>query len=751
MRPPHFKRLLGLGILLGLLFFQADLAEAGRGWAGGDSRLWSVQKTCVNGGLIMGIHSEATNPDWDPSMFGSSTTTVTPYLIKKSPADAVAESLRVIFPDGSEINETRQLVTDLFEVPRYHGSIGAVQTFEILKETTPLQSAATSDTLEDYYGYVTDGKLYFHRDLNVGDLIYYSIRVIDTVQDCRIEDRSSEGATTISLPNPALGIIPNERLVYTVEQAADSGTLKVGSVTKIEGQTFTADDLTSQSLVFSGMGGMQTAKISAQATYRVSVNFDGTQLNGRSGEPSISGTGKEVAFTSEATNIEELTDTNHASDVFKRISTGIVPISAVYNWTTREYDMGNDRSSAADLSPNGLFTAFASEASNLVGTTNCPLNQNIFVVRATSDMSQMSCATSDGWTGDSNKTGASKPSLPDFEDGFADQSAVVYETNLPVPNPLVTFDSNNQLDIVGTHTTPVIFSYFIQLQGMPPFQIVSSVTGNSGSSNPQISADGNHVTFKSGASNLVGNDTNGETDIFVRNGIFMRRMTLNSAGEEANSLSILPAISRFGEHVSFASAASNLASDTDSFLFQVYVRDRNIDGDTNYDDTNDSCTVLVSKSSSGAVGNDNSTSSSISADGRLIAFVSRSDNLVEGDTPISEGGYVDIFVHDRDADGDGSFYSPSTADDRCTPGSYRTVRVSVNSYGVAGNGNSSGAPDISANGEFVAFSSKATNLVPNDTNGVSDIFVHYLGFTADLRFSEPSSPMFKSYLPFIRR
>ena len=90
---------------------------------------------------------------------------------------------------------------------------------------------------------------------------------------------------------------------------------------------------------------------------------------------------------------------------------------------------------------------------------------------------------------------------------------------------------------------------------------------------------------------------------------------------------------------------------------------------------------------------------SISADGRFVAFTSAAINLVPGDT----NGVADVFVHDR------------------LTGT--TERVSVDSAGTQGNGNSS-EPSISADGRFVAFSSDATNLVPGDTNGARDVFVH---------------------------
>lgn len=110
-------------------------------------------------------------------------------------------------------------------------------------------------------------------------------------------------------------------------------------------------------------------------------------------------------------------------------------------------------------------------------------------------------------------------------------------------------------------------------------------------------------------------------------------------------------------------------------------------------------TTRVSVDSSGAQANGGSRRTTISGDGRYVAFASEASNLVSGDT----NGTNDIFVHDRQTGA--------------------TTRVSVDSSGVEANGGSD-SPAISDDGRFVAFYSDATNLVSGDTNGCGDIFVH---------------------------
>jgi hypothetical protein len=115
-------------------------------------------------------------------------------------------------------------------------------------------------------------------------------------------------------------------------------------------------------------------------------------------------------------------------------------------------------------------------------------------------------------------------------------------------------------------------------------------------------------------------------------------------------------------------------------------------------------TERVSVSSTGVQGNGDSGDNgleAVSPDGRFVAFDSAASNLVKSDT----NGKYDVFVRDLQAG--------------------TTERVSVSSSGAQATGASFGSldPSISAHGHFVAFFSDATDLVPGDTNGATDIFV----------------------------
>jgi Tol biopolymer transport system component len=209
-----------------------------------------------------------------------------------------------------------------------------------------------------------------------------------------------------------------------------------------------------------------------------------------------------------------------------------------------------------------------------------------------------------------------------------------------------------------------------------------------------ISADGRFVVFVSSASNLVPGDTNGASDIFVRDRQTgtTRRATVSSKGRQAEGPlgAVSPVISSDGRYVVFASSSTDLVKkDANGAVQDIFLHDLQT-GETE----------LVSLSSAGVQGTSESQSPSVSADGRYVAFSSRSANLVE---PDANGSDHDVFVRDRQTG--------------------TTERVSVSSDDVQGQNPPGGLfpadsakPWISPDGRFVSFQSQASNLVPDDTN-----------------------------------
>jgi Tol biopolymer transport system component len=273
------------------------------------------------------------------------------------------------------------------------------------------------------------------------------------------------------------------------------------------------------------------------------------------------------------------------------------------------------------------------------------------------------------------------------------------------------------------------------------------------SSRPAISADGRFVAFHSFATNLVAGDSNGRGDVFVRdrNSGTTTRVSLTSTGAQANGSSVAAAISADGRFVAFQSSATNLVAGDSNSAGDIFVRDRT--GGT---------TTRVSLTSTGTQSSGHSTNAVISDDGRFVAFVSRADDLVAGDSNF----IPDLFLRDRtggtttrvsvtstgtQATGGGGVSTASppamsggagliawssdatnlvAGDDNGRDDVFvrdraaaTTTRASVPNSGFQASGNSSGIPAISSDGRIVAFRSTATDLVAGDTNGQTDIFV----------------------------
>jgi len=200
---------------------------------------------------------------------------------------------------------------------------------------------------------------------------------------------------------------------------------------------------------------------------------------------------------------------------------------------------------------------------------------------------------------------------------------------------------------------------------------------------PVISAEARYVAFVSDATNLVPGDTNGVADIFVRD----RRAgtTVRVSGANADAPSDAPTISANGRYVAFTSEAALVPADTNG-IADVFVRDLRTGS-----------LRRVNVSTTGAQANALTGSPTMSADGRFVAFTSEAA-LVPGDT----NGVADVFLRDLSAG--------------------TTVRASVAADGGQGNDGSYGGV-VTRDGRYVAFASAATNLVPGDTNGVTDAFL----------------------------
>ncbi|MCB0339722.1 MAG: PD40 domain-containing protein, partial [Bdellovibrionales bacterium] len=400
---------------------------------------------------------------------------------------------------------------------------------------------------------------------------------------------------------------------------------------------------------------------------RGNVSEDGVQsTGGASASPDITNAGDIVVFESEATNIVA-SDSNGFADIFLYDISGETPERI--STTTSGGDLNGNSRNGVVAGDDSNLVAYETDADNAVaGDSND--SSDIILHDRSDSMSPNSriSVTSGGVQGDGDST---NPAISD------DGAFVVFES---VATNLVAGDSNSASDI------------FLRDVAMEETTRISVNTvgtqGNGASRNPSIDGDGNIVVFESDASNLVGGDGNESSDIFVRDidAGTTELVSQNTAGSIGNADSSHPSVSADGTKVAFQSLADNLVSGS-AAVSQIYVRD--LTGET---------TVLVSQSSVGSSGNGDSIRPVISPNGRYVAFESSADNLVAGDI----NGASDIFVYDLTTE--------------------KLERVSVNGIGAQGD-NDSLFPVISEDGHFVAFGSKASNLVAGDSNNLQDIFI----------------------------
>lgn len=224
--------------------------------------------------------------------------------------------------------------------------------------------------------------------------------------------------------------------------------------------------------------------------------------------------------------------------------------------------------------------------------------------------------------------------------------------------------------------------------GLPP--------ANGWSESSAISDSGRYVAFQSASSNLLDGNTaldsaSGFYDIFVtdRYDGSISLISVNKKGVQGQADSIDPAINSDGRYTAFTSGVQLTATDTNAYS-DVFVYDRT-----------SLAPELLSLRTNGTLGNSHSNMPDISDDGTVVAFASSASTLVPSDT----NGDADIFVRDRVAG--------------------TTTRISVSSTGAQAN-NRSTSPAISANGNWITYSSRATNLLGsgNDTNGLEDVFLY---------------------------
>lgn len=400
-------------------------------------------------------------------------------------------------------------------------------------------------------------------------------------------------------------------------------------------------------------------------TIRASVGPHGRQADDMSLEPSISRDGRFVAFQSVAANLVR-GDSNDQPDIF------------VYDRETQQASrvsvatsggQADGMSSLQDISRHGGFVAFGSLATNLVAhdTNGMP---DVFLHNRTTGRTAIVSVSSTEEQG--RNLGSGQPAV---------SARGAFVAFVGYPRNLVPEDTNGVPDIfVRDRSAGTTTRVSVSTSGAQANRQSGTYTG------PDISDDGRYVVFESDATNLVEGDTNRRQDVFVHDRLthVTTRVSVGPDGVQGDDESYWPSISADGRYVAFSSRATNLVEGDDNDAWDVFVRDLET-----------GVTTLESRSTAGELGDNFSYSPSISGNGRFVTWWSYADNLVGGDI----NGVADVFVRDR--------VTGSTWRLPCEP---QGDRQSI-------------LPTIDNRGTFVAFESRATNLVDSDTNRKADVFL----------------------------
>jgi len=409
---------------------------------------------------------------------------------------------------------------------------------------------------------------------------------------------------------------------------------------------------------------------------RVSVATDGTEADGASSFPSISTDGRFVAFQSAATNLV-VGDANGATDVFVHDRSSATTIRVSVDDVGVE---GDGESVFPSITANGQLVAFRSVATNLVPGDDAGI-QDVFVHDVSDATTTRISVDPDGAEADER---SDRPVIT------PDGRFVTYSS---FAGNLVPGDSGGIQDIF-VHDRQQNTTVRASIDD-------AGVQGDDNSYDSSISADGRFVTYRSLATNLAAGDTNGAWDIFVSDVQLgtVERVSVDDNGNEGNGGCFSPKITPDGRYVTFTSGSSNLVVGDVNGVNDTFVRDRQ-----------QGTTTRFSVSTAGVGGDAGSDEATVSGDGQLIAFRSSGENLVDDD----DNGLKDIFLRDV--------------------GASTTIRINTGWAAIEGNGKSNN-PALSGDGRFVAFSSNAPNLIVGDTNGLTDIFVHDMDRAETTRIS----------------
>jgi Tol biopolymer transport system component len=402
---------------------------------------------------------------------------------------------------------------------------------------------------------------------------------------------------------------------------------------------------------------------------RVSVSSSEEQANNRTGDySSISRDGRYVAFESQATNFAPNDGVD--TDIFLRDR-------AAGTTTIVSPGTNGDAAVMPEISANGRFVAFASGAKLVPEDTG--FYEDVFVWDRATGTTTRASVSSTGQQANS----ASVISGEAFS-GLAINRNGRFVAFTSAASNLVPGDNNGLEDIfVRDRVAGTTVRIPAEATGEPATDTDGSKLYGIG--RPAISLDGRYIAFNSARtlSDASGPFLRDGTDAYLRDmqtGVTTR---LSTGARGLANFGV--AIDRDGTHVAFSSSVDSSPGDGDLYV-------RNLSAGS---------VVRVPAGSTGDPGVFRIGNPSLSRSGRFLAFSSDFSSTSAGGLSFSEL-WANVYVRDMQTG--------------------ETRRISKNANPQPGSGYN-GVPRLSADGRWLAWSSNATNLVDDDTNGQPDIFV----------------------------
>ena len=502
-------------------------------------------------------------------------------------------------------------------------------------------------------------------------------------------------------------------ITYTITTAVTNGTLFRDGVTLGLNATFTQADIDNGLVTYTHDGGE-----TASASFGFSISDGTTTTAGQSfaftvtpvnDAPAVSTTALDASFVERADHVQTgavsvfsgtSVDTGEAGQAITQVTFTITGLVDAANdhllMDGAEYRLGG-YGSLSGGTPSGY--AIAISISGTTATVTITSNAGMTPAAA------QTLIDSIGYTNvniDNPSAGDRVFTLTSITDNGGTADGGVNTAALSIASTV---------QVVPTNDSPVF--------GLAPIALASTsatgVQGNSVSNTAQnangrlqmiFTADGNSIVFSSTSTNLVSDDTNGQSDVFLKNLVTgaITRVSTSASGAQGSGSSTNASISADGTKVVFYSISSNLVAGDTSGAGDIFLKDLTTGAIT-----------IVSSDATGAQGNGTSLFPSLSANGNVVVFLSSANNLVAGDT----NGAADYFAKNLTTGG--------------------ITRVTTDSNGNQVSPGTLTLGGISADGTKVVFTSTSSGFVSGDTNGRGDVFVKNLVTGEIVRVSTDSA------------